>query len=163
MRYGSWSLYSCESHVSTESLGQRWPACIASMAGCGPGCSLCCRGRGEYLGCGLKTRNKPAQRQRGQHKDIFPCITQQRACSTVTHTNPDLVKETWSLFCIACFGFRVMALLVSVMNCLLGVVWRAVPILTLSYSNHRHEFSYTLFSFYKNHRSKLLGRRRQSI
>ena len=148
MRYGSWSLYSCESHVSTESLGQRWPA-IALHHWQGVALAVhCAAGAGRALGgCGLKTRNKPAQRQRGQHKDIFPCITQQRACSTVTHThtNPDLVKETWCLFCIACFGFCVMALLVNVMNCLLWVVWRAVPILTLSYSNHRHMFFLIMF------------------
>ena len=40
------------------------------------------------------------------------------ACSRVTHTNPDLVKETHALFCIACYGFCVEAeaLLVNVVN-----------------------------------------------
>lgn len=59
--------------------------------------------QGEHLGCGLKARNKPAQRQRGQHKDIFPCIARHNRGhemheSSHTHNaNPDLVKETHML------------------------------------------------------------------
>lgn len=62
------------------------------------------------------------------------------ACSRVTrNANPDLVKETHVLFCIACFWFFALRQGTACECDELSpwVAWRAVPILTLSYSNHR--------------------------
>lgn len=107
--------------------------------------------QGEHLGCGLKARNKPAQRQRGQHKDIFPCIARHNRGhemheSSHTHTMQILI---WSRKHICFVLYRLFwflrggnreALLVNVMNCrLLALRWvpmamarRAVPVLALS-------------------------------
>jgi len=112
----------------------------------------CAAGAGRALGgCGLKTRNKPAQRQRGQHKDIFPCITQQRACSTVTHTQILI----WSRKHGVCFVLLVLVF--AWWHCLwvwwtVSLGWcggrsRFLPCRTLTiYSS----FLILFFSFYKN-------------
>jgi hypothetical protein len=149
MRYGSRSLYSCESSALNWKPGGKdgRPACINGRQGVALAahhCAAAASRGGEHLGCGLKARNnKPAQRQRGQHKDIFPCITQHRAWEQhVAQWHTQIL--IWSrrhrrcLFCIAWFGSScAMALLVNVMNCLrpLGGLWlrsRFLPCRTLT-------------------------------
>jgi hypothetical protein len=77
---------------------QRWPCCLCLHQQQGVALVVHCawgmRAAGRALGgCSLKSRNKPAQRQRGQHKDVFPGIAwhntgheMRAACSRGTHT-----------------------------------------------------------------------------
>jgi hypothetical protein len=84
--------------------------------GRGPGCPLCmheAEGWGSW-GCGLKTREQACTKTKRPAQIRLPMQSHEDNRVAHTHiqnprTDPDVVKETHALFCIACLGFCVEA------------------------------------------------------